>query len=79
MIIKDIGINKLFIRSLSRSDLVEYVKTHYQAPRMVLAASGGIKHEDLVSLAQKHLGSLSGSMNTKVTLPSRCRFTGNCK
>ena len=43
---------------------------------MVLAASGGIKHEDLVQLAQKHLGSVSGSMNVKVTQPSRCRFTG---
>lgn len=65
------------IKSLSRNDLAQYVKTYYQAPRMVLSAAGGIKHEDLVSLAQKHLGSLSGDMNVKAPLTSRCRFTGS--
>lgn len=28
-------------RSLTRKDLVEYINTHYKAPRMVLAAAGG--------------------------------------
>ena len=29
------------IRSISRDDLVNYISTHYIAPRMVLAAAGG--------------------------------------
>ena len=45
---------------------------------MVLAAAGGVKHEDLVQLAEKHLGTLSNSLDTKVTAPAKCRFTGNC-
>lgn len=28
-------------RSISREDLVNYISTHYIAPRMVLAAAGG--------------------------------------
>lgn len=28
-------------RTLTRQDLVEYVNSHYKAPRMVLAAAGG--------------------------------------
>lgn len=65
------------IQSLSRNDLVEYIKTHYGASRMVLAAAGGVKHEDLVKIAQTHLGSLSASLDSKVSLPTRCRFTGS--
>ena len=30
-----------FRRSISRKDLVDYISTHYTAPRMVLAAAGG--------------------------------------
>lgn len=63
-------------RSLTRNDLVEYVKTHYRAPRMVLSAAGGINHEHLVELANKHLGSLSNSLENLPALPTRCRFTG---
>ena len=29
------------IESLQRSDLVDYVNSHYKAPRMVLAGAGG--------------------------------------
>lgn len=28
-------------RNLTRQDLVEYISSHYKAPRMVLAAAGG--------------------------------------
>ena len=28
-------------RTLSRQDLVDYISSHYKAPRMVLAAAGG--------------------------------------
>lgn len=29
-------------RTLTRQDLVEYISSHYKAPRMVLAAAGGM-------------------------------------
>lgn len=32
-------------RTLTRQDLVEYVNSHFKAPRMVLAAAGGRSHE----------------------------------
>lgn len=46
------------ILSINRQDLVEYIKTNYTADRMVLVGSGGIPHEELVKLAEKHFGSL---------------------
>jgi len=32
---------RLFCRTITRDDLVEYISKHYSAPRMVLAAAGG--------------------------------------
>ena len=41
------------IKQLKRDDLVAYIKQNYTAPRMVLAAAGGVDHEQLVALAEK--------------------------
>lgn len=66
------------IKSLSRNDLSEYVQNHYKASRMVLASSGGISHENLVALANEHLGGLGAkAADGKAALPTRCRFTGS--
>ncbi|KAI8874011.1 mitochondrial-processing peptidase subunit beta [Ramicandelaber brevisporus] len=46
------------IRTLKREDLANYIKTHYSANRVVLAGAGGIKHEELVALAEKHFSAL---------------------
>lgn len=46
------------ILSLTRDDLMQYLQTHYTAPRMVLAGAGAIEHEQLTSLAQEHFGAL---------------------
>lgn len=46
------------IRSIQRNDLVDYIKTNYTADRMVLVGSGGIPHQQLVDLAEKHFSSL---------------------
>eukprot|EP00529_Nitzschia_sp_RCC80_P023014 CAMPEP_0113464340 /NCGR_PEP_ID=MMETSP0014_2-20120614/13151_1 /TAXON_ID=2857 /ORGANISM="Nitzschia sp." /LENGTH=469 /DNA_ID=CAMNT_0000356419 /DNA_START=83 /DNA_END=1489 /DNA_ORIENTATION=+ /assembly_acc=CAM_ASM_000159 len=46
------------IRSLTRDDLQDYIKTNYTAPRMVLAGAGAVDHSQLVELADKHFGSL---------------------
>ncbi|XP_057562617.1 cytochrome b-c1 complex subunit 1, mitochondrial isoform X3 [Hippopotamus amphibius kiboko] len=66
------------VRKLSRADLTEYISRHYKAPRMVLAAAGGVEHRQLLDLAQKHFGSLSGTY-TEDAVPTLapCRFTGS--
>ncbi|GAA6088751.1 cytochrome b-c1 complex subunit 1, mitochondrial [Tachysurus ichikawai] len=65
-------------RTLTRQDLVEYINSHYKAPRMVLAAAGGVNHEELVGLAKQHLSSISFEyQDDAVPLLSHCRFTGS--
>jgi len=51
------------IRRINRDDLVEYKKQYYTAPRMVLAAAGGVKHDELVALAEKAFGGVSSVDN----------------
>ncbi|KAM4720790.1 cytochrome b-c1 complex subunit 1, mitochondrial [Rhinophrynus dorsalis] len=65
-------------KKLTRADLVEYVNTHYKAPRMVLAAAGGIDHKELCDLAQRHFSGLSYEYE-KDAIPvlTPCRFTGS--
>jgi len=65
------------IKSISRSDIDDYLDANYRAPRMVLAGAGGVKHDELVKLANKHFGSLSGSNDNLGSPLTRCRFTGS--
>ncbi|KAK0185766.1 Metalloenzyme, LuxS/M16 peptidase-like protein [Armillaria mellea] len=51
------------ILSINRDDLSSYIKTNYTADRMVLVGTGGIEHEALVKLAEKHFASLPVSTN----------------
>lgn len=46
------------IQSIQRDDLVNYIKTNYTADRMVLVGSGGVPHQQLVELAEKHFAGL---------------------
>lgn len=65
------------IKSISRQDLKDYIETHYTTPRIVLSAAGGVKHDDLVKLAEKELGKLKSSYDKKAPALSPCRFTGS--
>jgi len=65
------------IQSISRNDLVNYIKTHYKGARMVLAGAGGIKHEDLVKLAEEHLGRIENKYEGPVPQVTACRYTGS--
>lgn len=70
-----------FLRSISRNDLVEYITTHYKAPRIVLAGAGGIDHNDLVKLAEDHFKGLGVAYEGDIPEVAPCRFTGkspNC-
>jgi predicted Zn-dependent peptidase len=37
---------------------LKYVETHYKTPRFVLAAVGGVNHDQLVRLSEEHFGKL---------------------
>jgi processing peptidase subunit beta len=52
------------IESISRQDLVDYITTNYTADRMVLVGAGGVPHEELVKLAEKHFGHLRSAPPT---------------
>lgn len=49
------------IETIQKSDLSNYIKTNYTADRMVLVGAGGVPHEELVSLAEKHFGNIPSS------------------
>ncbi|CAL1713564.1 unnamed protein product [Somion occarium] len=51
------------ILSITRNDLDSYIKTNYTADRMVLVGSGGVDHDELVKLAEKHFSTLPVSPN----------------
>jgi processing peptidase subunit beta len=63
------------IKSISQDDLRAYIDTHYTGPRMVLAAAGGVNHDQLVEIAEKNFGSLSAEH--KATEVGRTAFTGS--
>lgn len=54
---------KANILSIKRDDLAHYIKTNYTADRIVLVGAGGVDHDELVKLAEKHFSSLPVSSN----------------
>ncbi|XP_026472396.1 mitochondrial-processing peptidase subunit beta isoform X1 [Ctenocephalides felis] len=65
------------IKCISRNDLQEYISTHYQSPRIVLAGAGGVKHEELVKLAETQFNKLTTDFDKKAPCITPCRFTGS--
>ncbi|XP_075147983.1 ubiquinol-cytochrome c reductase core protein 1 [Haematobia irritans] len=65
------------IKSIGKSDLQDYISTHYKASRVVLAGAGGVKHNELVKLAEQHLGKLANTYDGKAPEVTPCRFTGS--
>merc|ERR1719272_1469524 len=64
------------IKTITSNDLKQYVDTHYTAPRMVIAAAGGVDHDELVDLANEHFGSLSPELHESEGA-KECRYTGS--
>jgi processing peptidase subunit beta len=52
------------IRDITRTELTNYIKNNYTADRMVLAGAGGIPHEKLVEMADKHFAGLPSQTPT---------------
>ena len=50
------------VRSMGRSTVLDYMRGHYSAPRMVLSASGRIDHDQLVEAAEKAFAELPPPM-----------------
>ncbi|KAK4097947.1 hypothetical protein N658DRAFT_499935 [Parathielavia hyrcaniae] len=46
------------IRDITRTELVNYIKTNYTADRMVLVGAGGVPHQQLVEMADKYFSKL---------------------
>jgi len=66
------------IKSISRQDLTEYIQDHYKGPRMVLAGAGGVDHEQLVKLAEKHFSGITYQYeHGRIPTIEPCRFTGS--
>uniref|UniRef100_A0A8C3D293 Cytochrome b-c1 complex subunit 1, mitochondrial n=1 Tax=Cairina moschata TaxID=8855 RepID=A0A8C3D293_CAIMO len=66
------------VKHLTRADLASYVETHFKAPRMVLAAAGGISHKELVDAARQHFSGVPFAYKEDaVPVLPRCRFTGS--
>jgi len=67
------------VQTLTRGDLVDYIATHYSAPRIVLSAAGAVDHEQMVGLAEKHFSGLpTGSVTVDELLnKDPAKFTGS--
>jgi len=61
------------IKRISRDDLIKYVKSHYTADRMVLAAAGAVDHDALCDMAEKAFAKLPASGNSPA--PTAAYFT----
>ncbi|KAL2897385.1 putative mitochondrial-processing peptidase subunit beta mitochondrial [Bienertia sinuspersici] len=67
------------VKSITKSHLENYISTHYTAPRMVIAASGAVKHEDIVEQVKKCFTNLSTDPTTASQLVAKepATFTGS--
>nr|GEV07678.1 probable mitochondrial-processing peptidase subunit beta, mitochondrial [Tanacetum cinerariifolium] len=67
------------IQKISKKDIQDYISTHYSAHRMVISASGAVKHEDLVEQVKKTFTKLSANPTTTTQLVEKepAIFTGS--
>ena len=63
-------------RTITKADLQNYISTHYSAPRIVLAAAGGVDHDELTKLADENFKGLKTTVSEEEKLKP-CRFTGS--
>lgn len=72
----DLRFTICFLRSITKADLQNYISTHYSAPRIVLAAAGGVDHDQLSKLADDNFKNLKTTYSEEEQLKP-CRFTGS--
>ncbi|KAF5934069.1 hypothetical protein HYC85_030240, partial [Camellia sinensis] len=59
------------IKTITKYNLQKYISTHYTAPGMVIAASGAVKHEDIVEQVKKLFTKLSTDPTTMSKLVAK--------
>jgi len=64
------------VASLSRDSLVDYMDTHYTAPRMILGAAGRLDHDALVRMAEKNFAGLGKGRKATPTPPASISYAG---
>jgi len=64
------------IKSINRSDLLDYIGKHYQPHQIYLSAAGGVDHAELVKLAEKHFGNMQTTQSSAIEY-SPARFSGS--
>ena len=67
------------IRSITKANLEEYIRTHYTAGRMVVVGAGAVEHEQLVKLAEAAFGKLPATPTPTAALvaASPAHFTSS--
>ncbi|XP_071686271.1 probable mitochondrial-processing peptidase subunit beta, mitochondrial [Rutidosis leptorrhynchoides] len=67
------------IKKITKNDIQDYISTHYSPHRMVISASGAVKHEDLVEQVKKMFTKLSANPLTTKQLVEKepSIFTGS--
>nr|XP_043635242.1 probable mitochondrial-processing peptidase subunit beta, mitochondrial [Erigeron canadensis] len=67
------------IQKITKQDIQDYISTHYSAHRMVISASGAVKHEDIVEQVKKMFTKLSTNPTTTTQLVEKepAIFTGS--
>lgn len=67
------------MKLISKADIQEYFSSHYAAHRMVISASGAVKHEDVVEQVKKAFTKLSANPTTTSQLVASdpANFTGS--
>lgn len=64
------------IKTITRDQLENFVKTHYLGPRIVVAGAGSIEHDQLVELANKHFGNIPKGDGNAIVAGDATTFTG---
>ncbi|KHG03166.1 hypothetical protein F383_27059 [Gossypium arboreum] len=67
------------VKTITKGHLLNYIQTHYTAPRMVIAASGAVKHEEIVEQVEKLFTKLSSDPTTasQLVVKEPATFTGS--
>ncbi|XP_019097719.1 PREDICTED: probable mitochondrial-processing peptidase subunit beta, mitochondrial isoform X1 [Camelina sativa] len=67
------------IKSITRDDLQNFIKTHFTAPRTVIAAAGAVTHEEIVEQVKKLFTNLSSDSTSTSQLVAKepANFTGS--
>jgi predicted Zn-dependent peptidase len=61
---------KQSLSSISRTDLLAHLKSHYHAGSTILTAAGAVEHEEVMELAKRFLGSLTKGSSPRRLPPS---------